>query len=69
MIIAYIKKYGAADRKDIDKLLMDKLSGALDESRKGKKISNILYAMSKKDKTIKNSGTNRQPKWILNQTN
>jgi ATP-dependent DNA helicase RecG len=69
MIIAYIKKYGAADRKDIDKLLMDKLSGALDESRKRKKISNILYAMSKKDKTIKNSGTYRQPKWILSQTN
>lgn len=24
----------------------------------------ILYAMSKKDKTIKNLGTNRYPKWV-----
>ena len=28
------------------------------------KIRNLVYAMSKKDKTIENIGTNRFPKWI-----
>ena len=69
MIIAYIKKYGSAGRKDIDKLLTDKLSDALDKSQKRNKISNLLRAMSKKDKTIKNKGTTRKPIWIINPQN
>lgn len=65
MIIAFISKYGSASRKDIDKLILDKLSDALNETQKLNKMSNLLYAMSKKDKIIKNAGSARKPKWIL----
>ena len=39
-------------KKDIANLLLDKLSGVLDEKQKQNKIRNIVYAMSKKDQTI-----------------
>ena len=34
MIISFIKKFGAASWQDIDKLVLDKLSDALDEEQK-----------------------------------
>jgi len=34
MIISFITEYGSASRKDIDNLLLDKLSDALDEQQK-----------------------------------
>jgi len=65
MIIAYIEKYGSANRTDIDELLMNKLSDALDETQKKKKIANLLSQMSQKDHTIKNKGTKKYPEWSL----
>ena len=65
MIIAFIKQYGSASRKDIDDLLLNKLSDALSEQQKLNKIKNLLYAMSRKDKTIKNIGSDRKPAWVL----
>jgi len=65
MILAFIKKYGSASRQDLDKLLVDKLSDILDEKQKRNKISNLLSQMSKKDRTIKNRGSDKSPKWIL----
>lgn len=65
MITAFVKKYGAASRTDIDNLLINKLSDALDNRQKRNKIANLLYAMSKKDKTIHNIGSRRVPKWVL----
>jgi len=65
MIIAYIEKYGSANRKDIDELLMNKISEALDEKQKKKKINNLLYQMSKKERTIKNQGSFKKPEWVL----
>lgn len=65
MILAFIKRYGSASRKDIDGLLLRCLSGALNENQKRNKVSNLLYAMSKGDKTIRNEGSNRKPKWVL----
>lgn len=65
MMIAFIRKYGSASRKDIDELLLTHLSDALNEKQKRNKISNLLYAMANKDKTIKNEGSNRKPKWTL----
>lgn len=65
LIISYIEKYRSANRKDIDDLLIDKLSDALDESQKRKKIGNLLYQMSKKDNTIKNIGSAKKPNWVL----
>jgi len=65
MVIAYLKKYTSASRQDIDGLLMNKLSDALSDQQKKNKISNLLAQMSKKDKTVKNKGSSRTPKWIL----
>ena len=65
MIFEFIKKYGNASRQDIDKLLIDKLSNVLDEKQRRNKIKNLIYEMSKKDKTIKNTGSNKKSNWIL----
>ena len=45
MIIAYLKEFGEAKRKDIDKLLFDKLSDALTDAQKGNFIRNLLQEM------------------------
>lgn len=65
MIIAFIKEYGTASRQDINNLITDKLSDALNEKQKRNKITNLLSEMSKKDKTIKNTGSDKKPNWIL----
>lgn len=44
---------------------LDKLPDVLDEKQKHNKIKNILYAMSKKDKTIVISGTSQKGNWVL----
>jgi ATP-dependent DNA helicase RecG len=64
MILKYLEKFGSATKEDIDKLIFEHLPAILNEKQKYNKIHNILYAMSKKDKTIKNLGTNRYPKWV-----
>ena len=63
LVLEYLDKYKQASKKDIDKLLLDILPGVLDENQRKNKIRNLIYAMSKKDKTIINRGTNRYPKW------
>jgi len=65
MIIAFLEKYNSATRQDINNLLLGKLSDALNEQQKLNKIRNLIYAMSKKEKTIKNSGSDRNSKWVL----
>jgi ATP-dependent DNA helicase RecG len=64
LILEYLDKYKQASKEDIDKLLLDILPGVLDENQRKNKIRNLIYAMSKKDKTITNQGTNRYPKWV-----
>ncbi len=66
LIIELIKKYKQASRKDIDDLLMDRMSNLLDTKQKKTKIRNLLYEMSKKDKTIYNrSKSKANPEWAL----
>lgn len=65
LIISFLEKYGSASREDIDNLILDKLSDALDEEQKKKKVTNILYEMRKKDNTIINTGSNRKSRWEL----
>ena len=65
MISEFIKKYGSATRKDIDDLIFDKLSDALDEKQKKDKIKNILSSMHKREKTIKNYKKSPKSKWVL----
>lgn len=66
LIISYLKKYESASRKDIDNLLMDKLSATLDSDQKRNKIRNLIYTMSRREGSIVNRGTQRYPKWMLN---
>ncbi|MBE9573279.1 MAG: putative DNA binding domain-containing protein, partial [Proteobacteria bacterium] len=40
MVVSYLKNFGEATRKDIDKLLLDKISDALDEKQKRNRIRN-----------------------------
>lgn len=66
LVIEFIKKYEKASRGDIDKLLMDKLSNMLNDTQKRNKIKNLLYEMSKKDKSIINrSKSTANPLWML----
>jgi ATP-dependent DNA helicase RecG len=44
MIIGYLKEFGEASRTDIDGLLMDKISDALDNDQKRTSITNLLQA-------------------------
>ena len=64
MILELIEKYGKATKSDIDTLLLEILPSVLDEKKKTNKVRNIIYAMSKKDNTIINQGTRRNPEWI-----
>jgi ATP-dependent DNA helicase RecG len=63
MILEYLDKYKEASKNDINKLILDILPEILDEQQKKNKVRNIVYAMSKKDKTIRNKGTSRYSKW------
>ncbi len=63
MFLDYLEEYKTASKEDIEKLILDILPKILDNQQKKNKVRNIVYAMSKKDKTIINKGTNRYPKW------
>lgn len=64
LILEFVEQYGFATKEDIDKLILDILPAVLDKNQKENKVRNLVYAMSKKDKTIKNTGTIRYPKWV-----
>lgn len=65
MILDYLRQYGSASRKEIDRLILDKLSDALDNAQKLNKVRNLLYAMSKRDQTIEKSGSTQKGGWVL----
>lgn len=65
MILDYIQEYKQASKKEIDDLILDILPSVLDKKQKTNKVRNIVYSMSKRDKTIENKGSNRYPKWVL----
>lgn len=64
MILEYLEKYQSASKAELDKLILDILPDVLDKNQKKNKLRNIIYAMSKRENTIKNKGTNRKPTWI-----
>ena len=63
MILKFLDEWNGASRKDIDDLLLDKLSDVLSEKQKKIKINNLLNEMAKRDKSIKNYGTRKTPEW------
>ncbi len=63
MILKFLDQYNDASRKEINDLLLDKLSDVLSEQQKKIKINNLLNEMAKRDRSIKNYGTRKTPEW------
>jgi len=63
-IADYLTKFGSASRQEIDKLLLGKLSIALNSTQKVNKIGNLLTGM-RRGGVITNAGTRKVPKWIF----
>ena len=64
LIVDYLRKFGKADRSEIDGLLTDKLSDALSSGQKQRKISNLLTKM-RRQRRIFNTGSRKKPVWML----
>lgn len=64
LITDYLAKFKNASRRDIDKLIKDKLSDALSDDQKSNKVSNLLTKM-KRAGLIGNSGSRSHPRWEL----
>lgn len=66
MLVQYLREFGTASRKDVDDLLWDKLSDALDEAQKSNKIGNLLSGLRRKG-VIFNAGSKPVPAWKLSE--
>lgn len=64
LVTDYLTKFGSAKRQEIDTLLWDKLSDALDEPKKKVKIGNILTKLRRAGQ-IRNVGSRGAPEWRL----
>lgn len=64
LIISYLGKFGEATRPQIDRLLKDKLSDALDAQQQKQFVTNLLQEM-KRERTITPDGTTRWAKWRM----
>ena len=62
LITNLVSKFGKATRKEIDALLWDKLSDALNNKQKKEKINNLLSNL-RRSGHIKNVGSRSQPEW------
>lgn len=68
MVEAYLRQFGQATRVDLNRLLLDKLSDALDDKQKRHFITNLLQEM-KREKVIQVDGATRGAFWRLYKTN
>lgn len=64
MIIAYLERFGEAKRKDIDGLLMEKVSDVLNATQKRQYIKDLLREM-REEGLIETTGKTRGATWIL----
>jgi ATP-dependent DNA helicase RecG len=64
LLIDFLKKFGSASRKDLEKLLINKLSDALNGEQKQQKISNLLTKLRRSGQ-ICNQGSNKSPRWEI----
>lgn len=65
LIIEYLKQYTKANRKEIDRLLWDKLPDSLSEVQKKNKIANLLTSMKNKNLIEKDSDNQQKSNWVL----
>lgn len=64
LITDYLEKFGKASRQEIDRLLWDKLSDALDNDQRKNKISNLITKLRRSGR-IRNDGSRKAPEWRL----
>lgn len=64
LLTDYLEKFNQANRAEINKLLMDKLSDALDDKQKYNKISSLLTRLRRQG-VIVNTGSDTAPCWQL----
>jgi ATP-dependent DNA helicase RecG len=64
LLSEYLRKFGSANRAEINLFLLPKLSDALTEEQKVSKINNLLTKWRKQG-LIENLGTDRTPRWTL----
>jgi ATP-dependent DNA helicase RecG len=67
LIVELIRKHQPVTREDIDEMLLDKLPEVLTKKQKLEKIHNLLMNLSRKERQIRNEGTRRYSKWVLNE--
>jgi ATP-dependent DNA helicase RecG len=65
MIVGYLEKFGEASRSELNKLLLNKLSDALNEEQKIQFVTNLLQDM-RREGSVKSVGITRWAKWSLN---
>lgn len=65
MIIDYLEKFGKAQRKDIRKLLWDKLPAVLSDTQKERKILTLLTALKRADRIETDSDNKQTSNWVL----
>lgn len=64
LLTDYLDKFGQANRDEVNKLLLNKLSDALTVEQKDDKIGNLLTKLRRKG-LIRNTGSRSQPIWKL----
>jgi ATP-dependent DNA helicase RecG len=64
LLSEYLRKFGSANRAEINQFLLPKLSDALTEEQKATKINNLL-TKCRKHGLIENLGSDRTPRWTL----
>lgn len=64
LLMDYLHEYGEATRTEIDKLLLSKLSEALDEEQKYNKINNLLTKW-RRGGYIFNKGSDKGSRWVI----
>lgn len=64
LLTEYLAEFAGANRAEINTLLMDKLSDALDDKQKYTKISNLLAKLRRR-RVIENTGSDTAPRWQL----
>lgn len=60
----YLRKFGQASRKEVNQLLLPKLSDALTAQQKDRKIGNLLSNLRRAER-IRNRGSRAHPVWAL----
>ncbi len=63
VVIDYLRKFGSANRKEVNTLLLEKLPSIFNEKQKNAKITNMLSALRLEGK-IRNEGSDHKPHWI-----